>query len=67
MLIRAMYRWPEVITKALWPNAVSLDVNIRNKSKLDGNGVSLIEKIITVKHSLDEKDNDAFGCSACAL
>ena len=45
MLTGAMHRCPEAITQALWTCAVSLAVGIRNKSKLDVNGVLLIEKI----------------------
>ena len=62
MLTHAMHLWTEVITQVIWPHAVSLAVDVRNKSKLDVNGVSPIENISIVKHSFDVKDNHIFGC-----
>ena len=57
MLTHAMHLWPEVITQLIWLHAVSLAVDVRNKSKLDVNGVSPIENISIVKHSFYVKDN----------
>ena len=67
MLIHAMHRWLEVITQALWPHAVSLAVDVRNKLKLDANGLSPLDKLSTVKHSFNTKDNHTFGCPAFVL
>ena len=67
MLIHAMHRWPEVITQALWPYAVSLAVDIRNKSKLDANGLSALDKLTTVKHNISVKDDHTFGCPVYIL
>ena len=35
MLIHAMHRCPEVVTQSLWPYAIYLTTDIRNKHKLD--------------------------------
>lgn len=67
MLMHYMDRWREVIAQALWPHAVSLAVNVRNKSKLDTNGLSALDKISTVKHSINVKDDHAFGYPECVL
>ena len=67
MLIHAIHRWPEVIIQALWPYAVLLAVDIRNKSKLDTNGLSALDKLTTVKHNISVKDDHTFGCPAYVL
>lgn len=67
VLIHAMHRWPEVIAQDLWLYAVSLAVDVRNKIKLDATGLSSLDKLSTVKHAFNAKDNHTFGCPAFVL
>ena len=59
-----MQRWPKVVTQALWPYVVSIVVDIRNKYKLDKNRISSIEKLSSIKYSMNLKDNHTFRCPA---
>ena len=67
MLIHIIHRWPEVITQALCPYAILLAVDIRNKLKLNSNGLSQLDKLTTVKHNIGVKNNHTFGYLACVL
>lgn len=67
MLIHAMHRWPEVVTQALWPYALSLAADTRNRHKLDKNGFSPLEKLSGIKQSMDLKNSHTFGCPAYVL
>ena len=67
MLIHAMHRRPEVITKALFPFAISIAADIRNKHKKNKEGFSPIEKLTNVKQSFELNENHAFGSSSCVL
>ena len=67
MLIHAMHRWPEVITQALWPYAISFAVDTRNKLKLDANGLSPLDKLTIVKHNIGVKNDHVFRCPAHVL
>ena len=67
MRIHAMHRWPEVIKQSLWSCAVSLVVMIRNKHKIDKDGFSELDKLISVKNPFNLKDNYTFGYPPHAL
>ena len=43
MLIHTMHGWPKVMTQFLWPHAVSLAVDVRNKHKLNKDGFSALD------------------------
>ena len=53
MLIHEMHRWSEAITQYLWQDTVPLAVDVRNRCKLDKNVISSLDKLSTVKHSLN--------------
>ena len=40
---------------------------IRNKLKLDANGLSALDKLTTVKHNISVKDDHTFGYLVCVL
>ena len=67
MLTHAIYRWPEVATQSLWPHAVSLVVDVRNRYKLDKNGLSSLDKLSTVKHTINLRNNCTLGCPCYVL
>ena len=67
MLIHAMHRYPEVVTQSLWPCAVSLVVDVRNMCELDKNGILPLDKLSTVKQTINLRNNHTFGCPCYVL
>ena len=61
MIIHAMCRWPELVNQSLWPHAMFLATDIRNKNKLDKNCLSHIEKLSNTSQSFDIRKNHVFG------
>ena len=67
ILIHAMHMWPEIITQSLWSHSASLVVYFRNKCELNKNGLSLLDKLSTVKKSINLRNSHAFGFTYCVL
>ena len=57
-----MHRWLGAVIQSLWPYAVSLALDARNRYKLDKNGLSPLDKLRTVKHTINLRNNHNFGC-----
>ena len=62
-----MHRWLGAVIQSLWPYAVSLAVDARNRCKLDKNGLSPLDKFSTVKHTINLQHVHTFGCPCYAL
>ena len=62
-----MHRWPEVVKQSLWPHAIYLAANVRNKHKINKKGITPIEKLTGLSQHFVIKNNHAFSCSAYVL
>ena len=69
MLLHGMYRWPEVIKPTLWPYAVKVASENRNRFYCNKNGGTALEKLsLTQSTFKDElKFSHTFGCPCYTL
>lgn len=69
MLLHAMYRWPEVIKPTLWPYAVKIATENRNRFRRDKNGRTALEKLSLTRSMFKDELNfsHTFGCPCYIL
>ena len=67
MLAHGQHLWPEVVTKVLWPFAYKAACRMRNKFKLDDQGLSPEEKLVGLKMDHKLKNEHPLFCPVYVL